>query len=159
MQYHFDIYKIIGVFLGKMNWEHREAVEWLWSLNIPIQRSVFAGVRTVALGDGGWGPGECVSHTEWTLGVCTDGPVDTCASGQSMRAREQEGSGLWAAFLSTSSYSAEVFSQGAEERERRLWAEPPVQPEGGLSSLLEARQLVNSQLVRCFPAKVDTYRF
>lgn len=94
MQYHFDIYKIIGVFLGKMNWEHREAVEWLWRtirggrLNIPIQCSVFAGVCTVALGDGGWEPGKCVSHTEWTLGVCTDGPVDTCASGQSMRARE-----------------------------------------------------------------------
>ena len=62
-------------FSGKMNWEHREAVEWLWRtirggrLNIPIQCSVFAGVCTVALGDGGWGPGECVSHTEWTLGV------------------------------------------------------------------------------------------
>ena len=70
---------------------------WLWRttqggcLNVSIQRSVFAGVCTIARGDGGRGPGECVSHTERTLGVWSDGPVDTCALGQSTRARERGG--------------------------------------------------------------------
>ena len=133
MQYHFDIYKIIGVFLGK--WIESTGRQWngcgeqfevgvLTSPFSAVSSRVCAQSRLVMVAEA---PVSVWVTLNGRWASCTDGLVDTCASGQSMRAREsREGSGLWAAFLSTSSYSAEVFSQGAEERERRLWAEPPV---------------------------------
>lgn len=53
--------------------------------------------------------------------------------------------------------SVGLLSQGAEGSGGRLWEEIPVQLRGGLSSLLEARQLINSQLARCFLSKVDIF--
>lgn len=77
--------------------------------------------------------------------------------GRTWEPENREGSGLQTSFLSTSSHSVGLLSQGAEASGGRLWEEIPVQLRGGLSSLLEARQLINSQLARCFLSKVDIF--
>lgn len=146
-----------------MNWEHREAGEWLWRtlrgecLNISIQCSVFAGVCTVVLGDAGWGPGECVSHTEWTLGVCTDGPVDTCASGQSMRAGREAACEL--PFCLQAVILRKYLVREQWNVEEHCGRSHQFKRKGDYQVSSEARQLINSQLVRCFLSKVDTYLF
>ena len=143
MQYHCVIHKIIRVFLGKINWEHRAAVGWLWRttqggcLNVSIQRSVFAGVCTIARGDGGRGPGECVSHTERTLGVWSDGLAGghLCfrAEHKSQRAGREAACELHFCLQAVILQDCLAREQTNMEED---WEEPPVQLEGGLSSLL-----------------------
>lgn len=142
MQYHFVIYKIIRVFWGKwIKSTGRQGNGYGEQFEVGVLTSPFSAVssrvcaqsRLVMLVEalvsvwvtlnGRWAS---ALMDQWT-------PV---LQGRAWEPESREGSGLWAAFLSTSSYSAEVFSQGAEERGRTLWEEPSVQPEGGLSSLL-----------------------
>ena len=99
-----------------------------------------------------------MSHTEWTLGVCTDGG-HLCfrAEHESQRAGREAACEL--PFCLQAVILRKYLVREQRNVEEHCGRSHQFNRKGDYQVSSEARQLINSQLVRCFLSKVDTYLF